>query len=400
MYPYIYNFEEQKYTIFMEEKPVTIAVSDPRYSQLDDVFDRYSKDEFSSDSAENDRLATEEIKRVVSRSVKEVLREAAKDIVDSADFEDLTLSYSSDGTISAYYKTQRLPKVLADKFYDMYKDGCTNFDMYFKFLDNIMKNPRDSVKEELYDFLAAESLPITQDGTFIAYKGVRADLYSVTGSHKHNGKFTTTVLQGTVDSEGRIYNGIGETIRVRVKDVCDDRSVGCAQGLHVGSYSYANDFGSVTLAVEVNPMDVVSVPTDCSCQKCRVSEYTVRNVVKGRYTTPTVDTTDDGAVVETNNNPRRIAEGRSVNSISNSDAILEDIKTQIITHKAYVDGSCTKLPGQSSLGSTNIRQLRGSVGRKYGLTTSEVVSLVQKNDDVFVLVYGNHGLGSAIVELV
>lgn len=43
MYPYIYNFEDQKYTVFMDEKPVTIPVSDPRYSQLDEVFDKYSK---------------------------------------------------------------------------------------------------------------------------------------------------------------------------------------------------------------------------------------------------------------------------------------------------------------------------------------------------------------------
>lgn len=400
MYPYIYNFEDQKYTVFMDEKPVTIPVSDPRYSQLDEVFDKYSKNEFSTDSAENDRLATEALKQVVSRNLKDVLRSAAQDIVDSADFEDLALSVSADGSISASYKTQPLPQVLADKFYDMYKDGCTNFDMYFKFIDNIMKNPRDSVREELYDFLAAESLPITQDGTFIAYKGVCEDMYSVTGSNVKNGKFTTTVLQGKVDSEGRIYNGVGETIRVRVKDVCDDRSVGCAQGLHVGAYSYAHGFGPVTLAVEVNPMDVVSVPTDCSCQKCRVSQYTVRNIVNDRYNTPTVDSAEDGSVVETHNVPRKLTEGRSVSSINNSDEIIEDIKTQIATHKAYTDGSCATIPGPSALGSTNIRQLRGSVGRKYGLTTSEIVSLVQKNDDVFAISYGDHGLGSAIVDLV
>ena len=63
--------------------------------------------------------------------------------------------------------------------------------------------------------------------------------------------------------------------RRRVSDNCNE---GCASGLHVGTYEYANDWagsGGVVLLVKFDPADIVSVPTDCAYSKMRVSKYTV-----------------------------------------------------------------------------------------------------------------------------
>jgi hypothetical protein len=70
-------------------------------------------------------------------------------------------------------------------------------------------------------------------------------------------------------------NNVGDTIEVKRWDVDDNRDNGCSFGLHVGSMDYATTWGEKTLVVKVNPADVVSVPTDCGCQKCRVSKYEI-----------------------------------------------------------------------------------------------------------------------------
>jgi len=127
----------------------------------------------------------------------------------------------------------------------------------------------------LYNFLQHEGLPITDHGTFLAYKGVRDDMFSCTGNLK------TRVLQGVVDGTGRIYNGVGETIEVERKDVDDNCNITCSHGLHAGSHEYASGFGNVTVLVEIDPADVVSIPTDYDGQKARVCKYSVVSTCAG-----------------------------------------------------------------------------------------------------------------------
>ena len=68
-----------------------------------------------------------------------------------------------------------------------------------------------------------------------------------------------------------------------------DPSVGCHQGLHVGSWDYAAGFArGAVLTVYVNPRDVVSVPTDCDAAKMRCCRYTIGNVTEVAYTEPVV----------------------------------------------------------------------------------------------------------------
>jgi len=167
------------------------------------------------------------------------------------------------------YQGETLPSVLAAKIRAIVNEGLP-ISLFGKFWENLQKNPSASSVRELYEFLAYKELPITEDGCFLAYKGLSSDYWSISGNTK------TKVTKGTVDASGRIFNGIGEEIEVRRFDVDDNRNVHCSFGLHVGSLDYAKDFAQGRLVVvKVNPKDVVSVPTDYSCQKCRVSAYKV-----------------------------------------------------------------------------------------------------------------------------
>ena len=183
------------------------------------------------------------------------------------------------------YKGEELPAALVTKVLSIIKDGLP-LEHFQKFWERLEKNPSAASVNQLIDFLSYKELPITEDGYFIAYRGVNENYYSVHGNLK------TKVLQGTVDSQGRILNKIGATIEVLRREVDDNRDMTCSFGLHVGSLDYAKNWGPKVIVVKVDPADVVSVPKDCSCQKCRVSKFEVLYDFVGEITSSVV--ADDG----------------------------------------------------------------------------------------------------------
>ena len=128
----------------------------------------------------------------------------------------------------------------------------------FKFILKLNLNPSKRAVDELYTFLEHRALPITDNGNFLAYKAVREDF-----TDKHTGKFLNTV------------DAVLEMPRNKVDD---DKNIGCSYGFHAGTIEYAKQFsggyGHIML-VEINPSDVVSIPTDCEFQKLRTCKYKV-----------------------------------------------------------------------------------------------------------------------------
>jgi hypothetical protein len=221
----------------------------------------------------------------------------------SGQFEKDGFSIEND---EVYYQGERLPTVLANKVRSIAQEGLP-IKLFANFWENLQQNPSATSVRELYDFLAYKELPITEDGCFLAYKGVDAKGWSISGNTK------TKVIKGKVDSGGRIFNGIGEEIEVRRMDVDDNRQHHCSFGLHVGSLEYAQDFaqGQVVI-VKVNPKDVVSVPSDCHCQKCRVSAYKVVDSFTVEITASITD--EDGDAYESEEQEER---SELVNKIDN-----------------------------------------------------------------------------------
>lgn len=170
------------------------------------------------------------------------------------------------------YDGQPLHNAVTRKIQDFAKRGLP-YEPLVNFLANLMENPSMRAVNELYDFLDRVGLPITEDGHFIAYKGVRDDLMD-----KHSGTFD---------------NSPGQVLEMRRNAVDDDRARDCSYGFHVGAYQYARSFGSVVLRVKVNPRDAVAVPTDHSCQKLRTCKYVSMDIYdadkhshKGELTLP------------------------------------------------------------------------------------------------------------------
>jgi hypothetical protein len=250
-----YIINSKSIVLFINNKPTKVEKSDCRFAKIIKCFDLPENEQ---ESAVND---------IISTNLKNLQKEADFEVKG----EDV------------YLEGEKLPAVLAKKVRDLV-DQDLPVTLFKRFWKNLRENPSQTSVNELYDFLAYKELPLTEDGCFLAYKGLLNNFWSISGNTE------TKVLKGKVDKEGRIYNGIGEEIEVLRRDVDDNRAHHCSNGLHVGSHDYASNFSQGKMVVvKVNPKDVVSVPSDYDCQKCRVSAYTVVSEYISEITASAVD---------------------------------------------------------------------------------------------------------------
>ena len=193
--------------------------------------------------------------------------------------ESYTVGFLSVNALGVTYAGRPIHTIDAERVMAFMRDKLS-YRPIANYIARKMKNPSSRAIQEMYNFLEHKGMPLTPKGTFIAYKGVSPDFWSIRGNKE------TVVISGTVDEEGKILNTIGATIEVERSSVDDDFRQGCSHGLHAGSLEYAKGWGQRVLLVEVDPADVVSVPSDCSCQKLRCCKYTVL----AEYTGPMPDT--------------------------------------------------------------------------------------------------------------
>lgn len=152
---------------------------------------------------------------------------------------------------------------LATRMIEMYQDGFP-IDPMVRFMENLMDNPSKRSVDQVYGFLEKNSLPITEDGYFLAYKRVREDYKDI--------------------HSGTISNRIGEVVEMDRNLVDDNPDSHCSTGLHFCSESYLGSFGSShqpVMILKINPADVVSIPTDYNGAKGRCMRYEVVGQVNG-----------------------------------------------------------------------------------------------------------------------
>lgn len=204
----------------------------------------------------------------------------------------------SGGTI--YLDGEAVDNSLTQQVVRFIDDGVDDFEPLVLFFEKVQNNPNPHSREQLYRWLANRDFTINTDGNIIAYKGV--NVRSVDGENVYE-----SISHGRAIVDGEVHNGaipnpIGAVVEMPRNDVQHDPSVGCHTGLHAGTWNYASGFAQgAVLTVEINPRDVVSVPTDCEDQKMRVCRYTVTGVtdqqiptaLHGVIDTPDVDEYDD-----------------------------------------------------------------------------------------------------------
>lgn len=177
----------------------------------------------------------------------------------SLKFKNLYAKYEQievkDGSV--FVNGDVVRSIVADRIINFLADGIDCLPV-FKFITRLQLNPSKRAVDELYTFLEHKYLPLTEDGTFLAYKAVRADF-----TDKHTGRFD---------------NSVGNVLEMPRNKVDDNKDVGCSYGFHAGTLEYASGFASGNdklVLVEIDPSDVVSIPTDCNFQKLRTCRYMV-----------------------------------------------------------------------------------------------------------------------------
>lgn len=176
---------------------------------------------------------------------------------------------SDDGKV-IHYRGRPLPEKLMGRILMMCRTGEDPAPL-FAFWRRLADNPSQDSVRQLYDFLENKGIPISTDGMILAYKAVRRDFLD----------FYT----------GKIDNSVGQLPQMPRSEVCSDPTKHCAPGLHVGSLQYATTYGSADRKIvicEVNPANVVSVPSDYNCQKMRVCAYYVIGLHSGQEMPSTV----------------------------------------------------------------------------------------------------------------
>lgn len=169
----------------------------------------------------------------------------------------------ADGNVNYQYKSGEskvLHNAMTDRMLRMAAEGF-NMEPLMKFMGNLLANPSKTAIDELYLFLEATELPITDDGHFIAYKIVRNDY--------------------TSHFDQKFMNAVGTVVEMPRSEVCDNRNLTCSHGLHFCSKEYLRYYGSTgtnddrLVLVKINPADVVSIPSDYNNAKGRASKYLI-----------------------------------------------------------------------------------------------------------------------------
>lgn len=192
-------------------------------------------------------------------ALKEKNYDVLPDLVDFAKFvSKMSPGLSVQGE-TVYRNGKPIPESMNKLLLGLIRDGFDTVP-YEKFMESLDRNPSYRSREQMFGFVEANKITLTDDGAMVLYKRVK------TGRDGHLYDVHT----------GKINNDIGRTVTMRREAVDDDPNRTCSAGLHVCSLAYLGHFGGdVILLVKVYPEDVVAIPTDYNNSKMRVCKYHV-----------------------------------------------------------------------------------------------------------------------------
>lgn len=231
-------------TVFLAGVPHALAGTHPNF---DTILDMIRNGELT-----DDRL--DEIRKLVDH------RAAIEEKVKGVTYGKVTV-----GQDAILLNGSPIHSYLATKMVDMLGAGH-DVAPWAKFMDKLYNNPSKTAVDELFLWLEKAQMPITPEGNFLAYKKVQDDFSSY-----HKGPNGLTV-----------FNRVGDVVEMIRNEVDDDRNRTCSAGLHFCSWHYLPSYyggrGKVVI-LEIDPGDVVSIPSDYDNAKGRAWRYVVKGVI-------------------------------------------------------------------------------------------------------------------------
>lgn len=159
-------------------------------------------------------------------------------------------------TVDGYPFT--LPDTLKREVLRIHAAGGNLLPLY-NFVVKLAANPDHDVRSQLYGFISVCGLAITSSGNFLAYKRIRNDYKDI--------------YTGTMD------NSPGKVLSMPRHAVEKNPDRTCSAGLHFAAWGYLQHYGASPenriVILEVDPADVVSIPSDYNNMKGRAWRYKV-----------------------------------------------------------------------------------------------------------------------------
>ncbi len=250
-----YRISSKSITLLLDDKPHIIPSSHPNFERLKDVL-------------QHERHSRNIIRLLVD--IPATVERASGGKVKVFDGE-----VQVDGQPCHNYLAERILQNMKQKL---------PIQPMVNFLNKLMSNPNEEVREDLWAWLESGDMPVTEDGCFIAYKYVQNDYYS-----RYHGY------------QGKVYHGVGQEVSMPRRQCDESRDHTCSSGLHFCGYEYlqvgymGNDR---VVIVRVDPADVVAIPTDYNNQKGRCCRYKVvgeipQSELKDHYRGKGVAVSDD-----------------------------------------------------------------------------------------------------------
>jgi hypothetical protein len=192
-----------------------------------------------------------------------IAREELRSLIDIPAFiATITEGRVQINDAQVQYNGQPVHGHVAERLLTMLREGF-NPRPLMRFLDRLHQNPVITAREEMLRWLEHSGLPLTPDGSFIAYKFVDQNYMD---QHSHS-----------------VDNSVGAAIPRRSWDGVDtDRGATCAaSGYHFCSFDYLGGGHPHVMLVQIAPEDVSSFPYDTEIAKGRCVFYKVIGEVPG-----------------------------------------------------------------------------------------------------------------------
>jgi hypothetical protein len=162
------------------------------------------------------------------------------------------------------------------------------FEPLVKFYEKILTNPLGDVREGLYSFIKGQrangNFTITRDGDILGYKSVQKAVpewrTEETTVYVPSRRGEGIVNDREVKRNEYVEQVPGDIVEMPRSRVLYAPSQACGDGLHIGTYEYAERFsGDTVMLVRFSPRDIVSMPDNNSTWKLRVCRYEVLGAV-------------------------------------------------------------------------------------------------------------------------
>ena len=258
-----------------------------------------------------------------------------------------------------FYADREVTGLIASRIFEVIRLGLDVKPMV-RFLENLMLNPSKRATDELFGFLDVCSLPITEDGHFLAYKRVRDNYFDV-----HS---------GTMD------NSVGKVLEMERNMVDEDKNRTCSAGLHFCSYEYLSKFGGERIMVlKINPRDVVAIPADYNNSKGRTCRYEVVDELPvNEYRMPET-TIQDGYTNQYSNSwdEPELADTANDEIQNDLDTLSYAEENEILTHYGLGLHSIKSIANSYDISADTVMELASRKGVKYGQAKATATPVVK-----------------------